>query len=130
MTASNSTNSPDVTIVGSLGAAANQCTGVYGRAPNFLLVDWFDRGPALSTVDRLNGVVGSVVGRSGPGASGNGQSAGSGQNGTGQTGGGTNSGNGSPAAPKKGSGPILQVSYVMWWAVIFHAIVMLFEMTV
>lgn len=124
MTASNSTNSPDVTVVGSLGAAANQCAGVYGRAPNFLLVDWFDRGPALSTIDRLNGVVGSVVGRSGPGASGNSQSTGSGQNGTGQTGGGPNSGSGSPGAPKKGSGPILQASCLTWWAIIFAAIVM------
>ena len=124
VTASNSTNSPDVTVVGSLGAAANQCAGVYGRAPNFLLVDWFDRGPALSTVDRLNGVVGNVVGRSGPGASGNSQSTGSGQNGTGQTGGAPNSGNGSPAAPNKGSGSILQVSCLTWWAVIFATIVM------
>jgi hypothetical protein len=125
VTASNNTNSPDVTIIGSLGASANQCSGVYGRAANFLLVDWFDRGPALSTVDRLNGVVGSIVGRSGPGASGNGQNAGNGQNGTGQTGGSPNGGNGSTTAPKKGSGAIFEVGSLSLCAIIFAAILML-----
>jgi hypothetical protein len=60
--ASSSTNSPDTSIVGSLGNAAQTCSAVYGSPPNFALVDWFNVGPAISTVDSLNGVV-SPVGR-------------------------------------------------------------------
>jgi hypothetical protein len=71
VTASNDTNSPDANTPGSLASSASQCTGIYGRAPNFLLVDWFDRGPALATVDSINEVGGTVSGRTGPGASGN-----------------------------------------------------------
>ena len=68
MGASNSTNSPNADVVGSLASSANECTALYGRAPNFLLVDWFDRGPAMETVDRLNGVVRDVSGRKVPAA--------------------------------------------------------------
>lgn len=42
--------------VGNLGDAATACTQAYGRAPSFVLVDFFNVGPAIETVDRLNGV--------------------------------------------------------------------------
>ncbi|KIW00550.1 uncharacterized protein PV09_07905 [Verruconis gallopava] len=54
--AANTTNSPDTSIVGSLGYSASQCTSQYGAPPNYILVDWFNVGPAISTVDSLNGV--------------------------------------------------------------------------
>ncbi|KXS99484.1 hypothetical protein AC578_3771 [Pseudocercospora eumusae] len=47
---------------GNLGDSANECTKVYGKAPNFLLVDFFNMGPSISTADRLNGVS-STTGR-------------------------------------------------------------------
>ncbi|KAF2423520.1 hypothetical protein EJ08DRAFT_689815 [Tothia fuscella] len=58
-----STNSPDPSITGSLGNAAQTCSTTYGSAPNFILVDYFNVGPAMSTVDTLNGVGNNVVGR-------------------------------------------------------------------
>lgn len=51
------------TATGSLSVSADQCTSQYGRAPSYLLVDFFNVGPAIATVDRLNGVSG-VTGRS------------------------------------------------------------------
>ncbi|KAF1988820.1 hypothetical protein K402DRAFT_391513 [Aulographum hederae CBS 113979] len=51
------TNSPDTTVPATLGAAAQACKRTYGgRNPNFLLVDFFNVGPAIDTVDQLNGV--------------------------------------------------------------------------
>ncbi|KAL8763347.1 MAG: hypothetical protein Q9184_000818 [Pyrenodesmia sp. 2 TL-2023] len=47
--------------MGNLGDAAAACTTAYGKAPTFILVDFFDQGPAIDTVDRLNGI--SPVGR-------------------------------------------------------------------
>ncbi|MCJ1469321.1 hypothetical protein MMC07_007954 [Pseudocyphellaria aurata] len=47
--------------VGNLGDAATECKTLYGRAPTFVLVDFFDQGPAISTVDSLNGI--TAVGR-------------------------------------------------------------------
>lgn len=47
--------------VGNLGDAAKECKTLYGRAPTFILVDFFDQGPAISTVDSLNGI--TAVGR-------------------------------------------------------------------
>lgn len=49
--------------VGNLGDAATSCTNTYGRAPSFIMVDFFNVGPAIETVDRLNGVT-DAVGRS------------------------------------------------------------------
>ncbi|KAK3067059.1 hypothetical protein LTR53_016287 [Teratosphaeriaceae sp. CCFEE 6253] len=46
--------------VGNLGDAATRCASEYGRNPTFLLVDFFNVGPAISTVDRLNGVTDPV----------------------------------------------------------------------
>lgn len=48
---------------GSLGEAVTACEGVYGKAANFVLVDFFNVGPAIASVDRANGVSGSVTGR-------------------------------------------------------------------
>ncbi len=49
--------------VGNLGGAAANCTYIYGKAPTYVLVDFFDQGPAISTVDTLNGI--TPVGRAG-----------------------------------------------------------------
>jgi hypothetical protein len=62
MDAANTTNSADATTVGSLGSAAQTCASSYGANPNYLLVDWFNVGPAIQTVDSLNGV-NDVTGR-------------------------------------------------------------------
>lgn len=61
--ASATTNSPNTMLAGSLGSAASTCRTQYGSAPNFILVDWFNVGPAISTVDSLNGVTDNVTGR-------------------------------------------------------------------
>ncbi|KAF1354943.1 PLC-like phosphodiesterase [Delphinella strobiligena] len=55
----NTTNSPS-NEEGSLSAAAKECTSEYGRAPQYLLVDFFNVGPAIDTVDSLNGVTDPV----------------------------------------------------------------------
>ncbi|EME84702.1 uncharacterized protein MYCFIDRAFT_33704 [Pseudocercospora fijiensis CIRAD86] len=47
---------------GNLGDSADECTTAYGKAPNFLLVDFFNMGPSISTADRLNGL-GSATAR-------------------------------------------------------------------
>ena len=57
------TNSPSTTTVGALGMQAQTCTDQYGKAPTFFLVDFFDHGPAIQTVDTLNGVSGQTLGR-------------------------------------------------------------------
>lgn len=49
--------------VGNLGDAASKCQKAYGRPPAFILVDFFNKGPAIDTVDKLNGVQ-DPVGRS------------------------------------------------------------------
>lgn len=54
------TNSPDANVVGSLANHAQTCTRQYGSAPTFILVDWFNVGPTINTVDALNGVTGAV----------------------------------------------------------------------
>ena len=58
------TNSPG-NAAGALGLAATQCQTAYGKVPNFLLVDFFDQGPAIKTVDNLNGIT-NPVGRTTP----------------------------------------------------------------
>lgn len=58
--AAGTTNSPDTTLTGSLGQSAAQCANVYGKNPNFLLVDWFNVGPAIETADNLNGVANPI----------------------------------------------------------------------
>ena len=48
---------------GNFGQATDNCTGTYGRASPFTLVDFANVGPAIDTVDRLNGVSGQTTGR-------------------------------------------------------------------
>jgi hypothetical protein len=50
------------TGLGSLGESLNNCTGVYGKPPSFVMVDWFNMGPAIASVDKANKVT-SAVGR-------------------------------------------------------------------
>ena len=57
----NTTNAQ--TGLGSLGAAITECEGVYNKAPNFVLVDFFNVGPAVASVDAANGVSNSITGR-------------------------------------------------------------------
>ncbi|KAL2797771.1 PLC-like phosphodiesterase [Aspergillus keveii] len=45
---------------GNLGDAASTCQTAWGRQPAFILVDFFDQGPAIATVDNLNGVTNAV----------------------------------------------------------------------
>jgi hypothetical protein len=45
---------------GNLGSSAAECTTTYGRAPSYILVDFFNVGPAIETVDELNGVTNAV----------------------------------------------------------------------
>lgn len=54
---------------GNLGDAAKKCKSAYnGRAPTFILVDFFDQGPAIATVDDLNGVTDPVGRKAVPGS--------------------------------------------------------------
>ncbi|QIX01393.1 hypothetical protein AMS68_006910 [Peltaster fructicola] len=41
---------------GSIGAQAALCTNIYGRVPNVVLVDFFDRGDVFTAQNNLNGV--------------------------------------------------------------------------
>lgn len=59
----NNTNAPSG-AAGNLGTTASNCSSIYGKAPTFILVDFFDQGPAISTIDTLNGVI--AVGRINP----------------------------------------------------------------
>ncbi|KAF4548283.1 Hypothetical protein D9617_29g006590 [Elsinoe fawcettii] len=52
----NVTNAPGGPGEGNLGEKADRCAREYGRAPWGVLVDFFNVGPAVQTVDRLNGV--------------------------------------------------------------------------
>jgi hypothetical protein len=51
------------TGVGSLGESITECTGIYNKAPTFVLVDFFNVGPAIASVDAANGVGNSTTGR-------------------------------------------------------------------
>jgi hypothetical protein len=54
----NTTNAQ--TGFGSLGVSVQNCTGVYGKPPTFVLVDWFNVGPAIASVDAANQVTGAT----------------------------------------------------------------------
>lgn len=45
---------------GSLGESVSECTGVYGKPPSFVMVDFFNVGPAIESVDAANGVTGAT----------------------------------------------------------------------
>lgn len=51
------TNSPSTSETGALGLHAQTCQTQWGVRPVFVLVDFYDRGPAIETADRLNGIV-------------------------------------------------------------------------
>jgi hypothetical protein len=47
--------------VGNLGSTATMCKSAWsGRQPTFILVDFFNQGPAIETVDNLNNVTNAV----------------------------------------------------------------------
>lgn len=52
----NVTNSPSFETEGSVGTEASECADQWGRGPAFILVDFFNVGPAINAVDQLNGV--------------------------------------------------------------------------
>ncbi|KAH9900568.1 PLC-like phosphodiesterase [Xylariomycetidae sp. FL2044] len=56
------TNSPSTATQGNLGLHAQTCDQEWGYAPTFMLVDFFNEGPAIDTADNMNGVT-SPVGR-------------------------------------------------------------------
>ncbi|KAM0286247.1 hypothetical protein ACHAQH_000975 [Verticillium albo-atrum] len=55
------TNSPNTNgVSGALGAHAQTCRSQWGVVPTFVLVDFYDKGPALETADQMNGVSDAV----------------------------------------------------------------------
>ena len=42
---------------GNLGGSVANCTSIYGKAPTYILVDFFDQGSAINTVDTINGII-------------------------------------------------------------------------
>lgn len=53
------TNSPSTTTEGALGLHAQNCNSEWSMAPTFVLVDFFNKGPAITTGDNLNGITAS-----------------------------------------------------------------------
>lgn len=45
---------------GSLGVSVGECSTIYGKAPWAVLVDFFNVGPAIASVDAANGVTGAT----------------------------------------------------------------------
>ncbi|KAL8297239.1 hypothetical protein RB597_006356 [Gaeumannomyces tritici] len=50
------TNSPDTAKAGALGLHAATCRKEWGIRPTFVLVDFFDKGPAVDTADAMNSI--------------------------------------------------------------------------
>ncbi|KAI1505528.1 PLC-like phosphodiesterase [Biscogniauxia marginata] len=50
------TNSPSTSTTGALGLHAQNCNSEWGTKPTFVLVDFFNEGPAIDTADSMNGV--------------------------------------------------------------------------
>lgn len=50
------TNAPRGGGAGNLGDHAATCASSYGKAPTFMLVDFFNVGPAIDVADNLNGI--------------------------------------------------------------------------
>ncbi|KAI0969265.1 PLC-like phosphodiesterase [Xylaria arbuscula] len=65
------TNSPSTSTTGALGLHAQTCNSEWGYKPTFVLVDFFDQGPAIKTADVMNGI--SAVGRTNDTATGDDQ---------------------------------------------------------
>jgi hypothetical protein len=59
------TNSPNETETGALGDHVRRCMAEWGGGvkPVFVLLDFYDRGPAIETADRVNEIAGRAVGR-------------------------------------------------------------------
>ncbi len=55
------TNNPSTSanVSGTLGTHAEQCTSEWGGKPTFILVDFFNVGPAITAADNLNGITAS-----------------------------------------------------------------------
>ncbi|KAK4455915.1 PLC-like phosphodiesterase [Podospora aff. communis PSN243] len=66
------TNSPSTTTTGALGLHGQTCQSQWGVKPVFVLVDFYDQGPAMDAADRLNGITptGRRVSQSGGSSSG------------------------------------------------------------
>lgn len=77
----NNTNSPSTTAQGALGLHATTCKTTWGVKPVFMLVDFWDKGPAVDTADLLNGI--TATGRGVVPATGSGSTSGSGSGKTG-----------------------------------------------
>ncbi|KAI1376764.1 PLC-like phosphodiesterase [Hypoxylon crocopeplum] len=56
------TNSPSTSTTGNLGLHAQNCNQQWGIKPTFVLVDFFNEGPAITTADNMNGI--RAMGRS------------------------------------------------------------------
>lgn len=69
------TNSPSTTTTGALGLHATTCRNTWGVKPVFVLVDFWDKGPAIDTADLLNGVS-AATGRAATPVNGGGSSGG------------------------------------------------------
>ncbi|KAI1337752.1 PLC-like phosphodiesterase [Xylariaceae sp. FL0016] len=50
------TNSPSTSTTGALGLHAETCNTDWGTKPTFVLVDFFNEGPAITTADNQNGI--------------------------------------------------------------------------
>lgn len=57
------TNSPSTNTTGALGTHGELCASEWGVKPTFILVDFWNVGPSVSTADILNGVSGQTSGR-------------------------------------------------------------------
>ncbi|KAM0347178.1 hypothetical protein ACHAPU_005119 [Fusarium lateritium] len=53
-------NSDSTSEDGALGKHLQQCQEEWGAAPNFVLVDFFEKGEVLAVVDNMNGVSGAT----------------------------------------------------------------------
>lgn len=50
------TNSPETNTTGALGTTAASCSTQWGIKPTYILVDFFNVGPAIDTADTMNGI--------------------------------------------------------------------------
>ncbi|RDW65549.1 hypothetical protein BP5796_10241 [Coleophoma crateriformis] len=50
------TNSPETNVTGSLGTHGALCDSEWGEKPTFILVDFWNVGPAITAADNLNGI--------------------------------------------------------------------------
>jgi hypothetical protein len=53
------TNDPSTNATNSLGTQGKQCASEWNKKPTFMLVDFFNVGPAIQAADTLNGITGT-----------------------------------------------------------------------